>query len=123
MNQMYISQYNKLIQFNNIIQNIDIEPNHNLREIFDSALNYEYPEAEKPIEFRERNIKRIMVNSIRHEYSNYEDGLKQVHRLKMHEGMYFRYKNIVLNQISQEYPFLQDECESQKSKIKMVKIV
>lgn len=120
---MYTNEYNKLIQFNDIIQNIEIEINHNLREIFDSALDYQYSEAEKPIEFREDNIKRFMVNSIRHEYSNYEDGLKQIHRLKMHEDIYFRYKNIVLNHIAQEYPFLEDECKSQKTKVRMVKIV
>lgn len=112
-----------IIKFNSIIKNIKIEPNQNLREIFDAALNYQYGESEKPISFKESNIKRIMVNSIRHRYSNYEDGLKQIHRLRMSEEVYFRYKNIVLHQISQQYPFLQDECESQKHKINMVKII
>ena len=118
---MYIND--KMMQFNNIIQNIEIEPNHDLREIFDSALNYQYPEAERPIEFREHNIKRIMVNSIRHKYSNYEDGLRKIHKLNMHEDIYYRYKNIVLNQISQKYPFLSDECESQKNSVNMVKLI
>lgn len=118
---MYIDK--KPIQFNTIIQNIRIEQNYDLRDIFNNALSYQYNESERPIIFKENDIKRFMVNSIRHNYSNYEDGLKQIHRLKMHEDIYFRYKNIVLNKISEMYPFLYDECKSQKHDVYMVDII
>lgn len=120
---MYINEYDKSMRYNDIIRSIKVESDHNLREILDSALSYQYADAERPIEFRERDIKRYMVNSIRHNYSNYEDGLKQIYKLKMHEDMYYKYKNIVLNQISEKYPFLKDECESQKHKLVMVRII
>lgn len=118
-----MNKYFKNEKFNKIIQNIKINTDNNLRDIFDSAVSFQYSTSDKPIEYNERNIKRIMVNSIRHDYSNYEDGLKQVHRLKMEEDIYFRYKNIILNCISIQYPFLKDECERQKNNINMVNII
>lgn len=115
---MYTSQ-----KFYSIIQNIQINQCDDMREIFDQALNYEYAGVDQPIEFRERNIQRMLVNSIRHNNSNYESGLKQVHRLNTIEETYFRYKNIVLNKIAEKYPFLQDECDQQKYRVNMFNII
>lgn len=109
----------KTIKYYSIINNTKVNNNINLRDALDNALKYEYDEN-TPIEFKEYNINRIMVNSIRHDYSNYELGLKQVHKLNLPEDMYFRYKNIVLDQISYQYPFLKDECERQKHNVNMV---
>ena len=39
-----------------IINSIKIDNNNDLREIFDTALNYEFTESETPIEFKEDNI-------------------------------------------------------------------
>lgn len=119
-----MSAYNKRIskKLYNIAANTEIS-DYDAREILDEALRYEYVDGEAPLEFKEKNLKRIMVNSIRHNYSNYDDGLKQVHRLKASETVYFRYKNMVLNQISLQYPYLSDECKRQKHTINMVKII
>ena len=114
-----------------IINSIKIDNNNDLREIFDTALNYEFTdtalnyeftESETPIEFKEDNIQRILVNSIRHSYSNYEEGLKNVHRLKS-EDNYFRYKNATLERIAREYSTLRDECERQKHTLNIATIV
>ena len=106
----------------NIIYSIKVDNNSNLRSIFDDALNYEFTESEIPLEFREGNIQRILVNSIRHSYSNYEKGLKKVYRLKS-EKDYYRYKNATLERIAIGYPTLRDECERKKHKLCMVNIV
>ena len=106
----------------NIINSIKVDNNSNLRNIFDDALNYEFTESEIPLEFREGNIQRILVNSIRHSYSNYEAGLKNVHRLKS-EDDYFRYKNATLERIAREYSTLRDECERQKHTLNIATIV
>ena len=105
-----------------IINSIKIDNNNDLREIFDTALNYEFTESETPIEFKEDNIQRILVNSIRHSYSNYEAGLKNIHRLKS-EDDYFRYKNATLERIAREYSTLRDECERQKHTLNIATIV
>ena len=111
-------------KFNDALKRTKIIQYKDQREIFESALNYCYGPSERPIEFREREIKAIMVNSIRHNYSVYERGLKDVHAIKKNnENMYRRYKNVVLNNIAKEYPFLSDACDQQKHYVPMVKKV
>lgn len=117
---MYIDKEQKIYS---IFQNIKIDKCINIREIYEDALKYEYIKDDVPIIFRESNIKRILVNSIRHNYSNYNNGLKQIHLLNDSEDLYFRYKNITLNKIADQYPFLKYECDRQKYDINMVKIV
>ena len=108
----------KYSKFLSILNSIDVNNDKGLRDIFNDALNYEYTGSEIPLEFKEQNIQRIIVNSIRHSHSNYEEGLKEVHRLKASEDMYFLYKTVVLEKIALEYPELQDECERQKQNLK-----
>lgn len=91
-----------------------------IREIFESGLDFEYRDN-KPTEFTENNIKRIIVNSIRHNYSNYDYGLREIHKLS--EIEYFKYKNITLYFISQRYPFLVDECNKQKHIVNLCTII
>lgn len=105
-----------------VINSIKIDNSVNLREVFNTALNYEFTESEIPLEFKEGNIQRILVNSIRHSYSNYEEGLKKVHKLKS-EDNYFRYKNATLERIAKEYSILRNECERQKHTINIATIV
>lgn len=93
------------------------------RNILNTALKYQYGQREYPIEFKETNLQRIMVNSIRHTQSNYEHGLKQIHCLKTTEDIYFMYKNNMLRLISNKYPYLSDECKRQQHLLEMVKII
>lgn len=108
--------------FISIISNSEVN-DVDARYIFDTALKYQYGQDESPIEFKEGNLQRIMVNSIRHTQSNYEYGLKQIHSLKTTEDIYFMYKNNMLQLISDKYPYLSDECERQKHLIEMVKLI
>lgn len=105
-----------------IINSIEIDNSVNLREVFNTALNYKFTGSEVPLEFKEGNIQRILVNSIRHSYSNYEEGLKKVHKLKS-EDDYFKYKNATLERIAREYSELRDECERQKRTLNIATIV
>jgi hypothetical protein len=110
----------KTLQLHNIINSINIE-NVNYREIFDNAVQFAYG---RPLEeYYEKNIEAIMVNDIRHNYSNYDDNLKRVYRIKRTDSDYEQYKNSVLEKISNTYPLLKDECNKQKRKCNMVKII
>ena len=110
----------KTLQLHNIINSINIE-NVNYREIFDNAVQFAYG---RPLEeYYEKNIEAIMVNDIRHNYSNYDDNLKRVYRIKRTDNDYEQYKNSVLEKISNTYPLLKDECNKQKRKCNMVKII
>ena len=116
------NKYNidKTLQLHNIINSINIE-DANYREIFDNAIQFAYG---KPLEeYNEKSIEAIMVNDIRHNYSNYDDNLKRVYRIKRTDNDYEQYKNSVLEKISDTYPLLKNECDKQKRKCNMVKII
>lgn len=90
------------------------------REIFDNAVGYAYGE---PLdEYSEKSIYAIMVNDIRHNYSNYDQILKSSYGVYRSEYDYIQYKNAVLNKIASVYPSLEAECNRQKRKLDMVKI-
>lgn len=115
-------QYNtdKTLQLYNIINSINIE-DVNYRKIFDNAIQFAYG---KPLEeYSEKSIEAIMVNDIRHNYSNYDDNLKKVYRIKRTDNDYIQYKNSVLEKISNIYPSLKNECDKQKRKCDMIKII
>lgn len=112
---------NKTRKLYNAIDSTIIE-NRDYREIFDNAIEFRY---DKPLyEYRENIIDSIIVNEIRHNCSNYDQILKQIHRIDRSGNYndYIQYKNSVLDKISKVYPFLKDECIKQKSKLDMVKI-
>lgn len=90
------------------------------RDIFDNAVEFVYGE---PIcEYFENDIDAIIVNHIRHNYSNYDEILKGSHGINRSEYDYAQYKNCVLNKIADIYPSLKDACDKQKRKCDMVKI-
>ena len=110
----------KIISLYKLIDSVVIE-NVSYREIFDSAIKYIY---NQPLdEYNENNIHAIMVNNIRHNYSNYDQITKPMHKIYRSPDDYDQYKNCILNKISNMYPFLKDECERQKREFNMVKIV
>ena len=120
MNLKYINSMEKTRKFYDIINSVSIE-NVDCRKIFEDAVKYEYG---KPLdEYTENNIAAIMVNNIRHNYSNYDQMLKQIHRIHRTDNDYEQYKNSVLEKIAIAYPFLENECNRQKRKFNMVKIV
>lgn len=95
--------------------------NANYREIFDNAVKYAYDEQIN--EYHENSIYAIMVNNIRHSYSNYDDVLRGMHSIHRTEYEYIQYKNSVLDKIGYVYPVLKDECDRQKRKCDMVNII
>lgn len=108
----------KYIELGKLIYSISID-NIDLRTVLNSAIKYQYDDY--PIDFYESSFYRLLVNSIRHSYSNYETGLLQLHKLKLSEMDYFRYKNAVLEQISKTYPVLKNECNAQKYNVPLCK--
>ena len=120
MRHKYISPIIKTKNLYNAINSVYIE-SVDYRKIFEDAVKYEY---NKPLdEYTENNINAIMVNNIRHNYSNYDQIIKQVHRIHRTNNDYEQYKNSVLEKIATAYPFLKNECQRQKRIFDMVKIV
>lgn len=94
-----------------ILNNISIDENINMRQAYDDAMKYEMNYT--PIQIREDKAYRILVNNIRHKHTNYDKNLKNVYHIK--NNMYYNvYKNQVLSNISDNYPYLLDECNKQK---------
>lgn len=110
---------NKQIVFNNILNNISINQDIDLREVYDSTMKYNNSED---LELSKRTMYRYLVNAIRHNYTNYDDNLKRVYRLDKNNCVYYKiYKNNILDLIADKYPELSDECDRQKTTLKMIK--
>ena len=111
---------NKQIIFNKIINDIKLDDNINLRKAYDDTLSFN--KTRNRIELSIRDVNRFMVNSIRHNCSNYDNNLKYVYRLDKKDTSYYNlYKNNILRLISERYPNLSDECKRQATEIKMIK--
>ncbi len=120
MKRKYISPIDKTRNFYDALNSVSIQ-HVDCRKIFEDAVRYEY---NNPLyEYTENNIDAIMVNNIRHNYSNYDQVLKQIHRINRCDNDYEQYKNSVLEKIAIAYPFLKNECLRQKRIFDMVKIV
>lgn len=100
-----------------LIDSLHID-NIDYRTILDSAAYYGY--GSRNDQYNEKDIIAIMVNNIRHDYSNYESGLKYINRIKRSKTDYAQYKNSILQKIADSYPALKYECEKQKHKVDMV---
>lgn len=112
-----------------IINGVYIEPKNNIREVLDDALRYPNDASEDGLEYREGDIKHLLVNHIRHEKTNYESGLKSIHKVGVkldrryrNCASYYLYKNATLEKISQAYPFLERECDQQKRQMNMLRV-
>lgn len=110
-------------RFTDQVNNIDVQRYNDFREVFDDAVRCNITSSEKQLEFRERDINAILVNQIRHGYTNYEKSLKQIRKIRKNEELYYRrYKNVVLDKISEKYPQLRYACKKQKYSINIVNI-
>ena len=86
-----------------ILNGITVEKDIDIRQTYDNAIKYEMRKV--PIEIREDKAYRLLVNSMRHEHTNYDKNLKTVYHIN-NNRYYNLYKNTVLNEISSEYPYL-----------------
>jgi len=95
----------------------------NYREIYDNACIHEYGGNPDTITNKDANV--IMVNAIRHNYSNYDCFLSMVNRVDIYPNnrAYMMYKNATLEKIPKAYPFLSKYCQSQKRRVDMVKVI
>lgn len=90
------------------------------REILNNAVKFVYG---NPVnEYYESDICAIMVNNIRHNYSNYDEILNGEHGIYRSRNDYIQYKNSILEKISNVYPYLKHECYKQKRECNMVKV-
>ena len=110
---------------NYIIHHIEVyDEQNNVRNLLDQALNYSNKVSEEPMEYQERDLKRILVNHIRHRRSTYESHLKQINLIDRYTNnsnySYRIYKNAVLDSIAEQYPYLSSECNKQKYKGKFI---
>lgn len=112
------SDVDRTIELFNLMNSVIINNDIDYREILDSAIQYSYTEPQD--RYSERNLGIIMVNDIRHRYSNYDNILKQVNKVKRTNNDYIQYKNSVLEKIASSYPYLKNECVRQKQKLDMV---
>lgn len=103
-----------------ILNNISIDENINMRQAYDDAMKYEMNYT--PMQIREDKAYRILVNNIRHKHTNYDKNLKNVYHIK--NNIYYNvYKNQVLSNISDNYPYLLDECNKQKQYQTVIRLV
>ena len=106
-----------------IIDDIDVTQ-LDLRSIMENAISYSPKSSDKDGYFEESDLKKRMVNSIRHEGSNYDHSLRKLNRIyesysdrQLH---YHMIKNSTLTKISNLYPFLRNECDSMKCTVNMI---
>lgn len=110
-----------------IIDSIKVEYVENAREILTKAKEYIESKSERPYIDKEHNLKAIMVNNIRHQYTNYDSALEELNNICIASNSrekrlsYYMLKNAVLNKIAETYPYLADECKLQKHTINMIR--
>lgn len=115
--------------YNEIDYRVKFRPCVNIRKIYEGSVSYanrvhSWSAAMSPLkELKESDICHNMVNQIRHRYTNYNENLVRYGISDIDPDIYHNYKNRVLDQISEEYPFLKDACNDQKSHVVMVKKV
>ena len=111
-----------------LINNINVNYIENHRLIFEDALEYSKWASEDCPEYKERDLKRIMVNNIRHEQCDYDKALNKLRKASYKARQdshvaYHLYKNATLSAIAKQYPYLEDECARQKYRMPMMRIV
>ena len=111
---------------NEIIDSVEVKHIDNARDILDGAKKYVTEKHKAPIKPTEQDLKAIMVNHIRHECTNYDESIKEMNKLldasnvKEKRLSYYMLKNSVLSKIAEIYPYLADECKSQKHTVDLM---
>lgn len=110
-------------RFEQIKKQLQIQKPDNYRDILDISYKHNYPNK-TPLESKQKDIENMMVNAIRHKFSNYMTCIHKIDHIYLYPNInnYAIFKNYTLECIAQEYPFLQEACNQQKRTIKMVKI-
>lgn len=110
-------------RFERIREQLQIRRINNYREILDTSYDYNYHDN-LPLELKQRDIEHMMVNAIRHRFSNYISCIYKIDHIYAYPNNknYTMFKNYTLECIAKEYPFLQNACIQQKRSINMVKI-
>lgn len=110
-------------RFAKTIAKFKLDDDVNIRDVYDRGVAHIYG-GNIPVQQNEEKIKHAMVNNIRHKHSNYNMLMGRVRTIcNGYQPRYNVYRNIVLSQIAQQYPYLADECNKQKRKVQMVKYV
>ena len=108
--------------FNQLISDINIQDD-SIRNIYDDSIKYMYGNN-VPIEIKESQLNRVMVNYIRHAKSNYNKSLKKIRKINDNKDTYYHiYKNDILSEIENKYPVLGEECNRQKTVLPMARLV
>jgi len=126
--------YKRIREFNyyktkeKLINDINVNYIENSRSIFDNASEHSFWASDDKLEYKERDLKRIMVNNIRHTQCEYDKALNKLTRVSRKARQdsqiaYHLYKNATLNAIGKQYPYLEEECARQKHKVPMMRIV
>lgn len=123
---MRYSEAEKDQEFNRCLSELQVFP-LSIRDVYDRAVSYAYNGI--PMQISEGKIKRIMVNEIRHDCTKYDEGIRKINKMKRlsedrkDDTYYYIYKNCTLQKIQEQYEYLKDECERQKTSILMAKRV
>lgn len=106
-------------KFWQIVNNTTFKSETDLRRVYEK--NRLLQDVDKDL--TEKYINRLLVNTIRHQYTNYDDSMKDIRKINYINRVsnYKQYKNIVLSRIADMYPILAEECESQKYRLDMCK--
>jgi len=113
-------------KINEIIDSIEVQHIDNARVILDNAKKYVTEKHKAPVNPTEQSLKAIMVNHIRHTCTNYDESIKEMNALldasnhKEKRLSYYMLKNNVLTKIAEAYPYLADECKSQKHTVDLL---
>ena len=95
---------NAIRSYNDFHEMISMERNY-------SSFDYATPESDKAF------LERIEVNYIRHKLTKYDTALETMAgRIGVHEAV-VKIKFMILDAISEKYPYLADECRKQKDRI------
>lgn len=106
-----------------LMDSVIIDTDVDYREILDNAIAFKYGGYSNKYVYREKELGAIMVNQIRHCYTNYNSLVGKSSRIHRSNNDYGQFKNSVLDKISKSYPLLKDDCNRQKISNNMVKII
>lgn len=106
-----------------LMDSVTIDDNIDYRIILDTAIEFKYGKSNSKYEYGEKELGAIMVNQVRHCYTNYNSLVNKSGRIYRSNNDYRQFKNSVLDKISRSYPLLKDDCDRQKIPNNMVRVI